>query len=147
MQDVLTEFKDRTGGWVYSLPVDINQRDLSGHSIMYMACCIGNLRMVDLLLEYKVKSTSTTLPPPEDDSGSENSSPRHRSIGLSALISKFQSKEEVLRSNEAWVKPVDLDLYCNHETETALHVAVRQRHHAIASHLLAAGALPNSSNR
>ena len=147
LQNVLTEFKDRTGGWLYSLPVDINQRDLSGQSILYMACCIGNLRMVDLLLEYKVKATSTTMPAPEEDSGSENSSPRHRSIGLSALISKFQSKEEALKSNEAWVKPVDLDLYCNHETETSLHVAVRQRHHAIASRLLAAGALPNLHTR
>ena len=114
---------------------------------MYMACCIGNLRMVDLLLEYKVKAVSTTLPPPEEESESEHSSPRHKSLNLSMLISKFQSKEEVLKSNEAWVKPVDLDLYCNHETETALHVAVRQRQHAIASHLLAAGALPNLHTR
>ena len=140
---MLIEFKDRTGSWVYNLPFDINQRDLSGQSILYMACCIGNLRMVDLLLEYKVKAVSTTLPPPEEESSSANSSPKHKSLNLSMLISKFQSKEEVLKSNEAWVKPVDLDLYCNHETETALHVAVRGRHHAIASHLLAAGALPN----
>ena len=146
-QVVLIEFKDRTGSWVYNLPFDINQRDLSGQSIMYMACCIGNLRMVDLLLEYKVKAVSTTLPPPEEEADSEQSSPRHKSLNLSALMSRFQSKEEVLKSNEAWVKPVDLDLYCNHETETALHVAVRQKHHAIASHLLAAGALPNLHTR
>jgi ankyrin repeat protein len=143
-EDVLVQFKDRTGGWKYNLPFDINQRDLSGQSILYMACCIGNLRMVDLLLEYKVKATSTTLPAPtEEEIESENSTPKHKSIGLSALISKFQTKEEVLRSNEAWVKPVDLDLYCNHDSETALHVAVRNKHHAITSHLLAAGALPN----
>ena len=144
---MLIEFKDRTGSWVYNLPFDINQRDLSGQSILYMACCIGNLRMVDLLLEYKVKAVSTTLPPPEEETSSTNSSPKHKSLNLSMLISKFQSKEEVLKSNEAWVKPVDLDLYCNHETETALHVAVRGRHHAIASHLLAAGALPNLHTR
>ena len=41
------------------------------------------------------------------------------------------------------MKPVDLDLYCNQGVETALHVAVKNRHHAIASHLLAAGAVPN----
>ena len=45
------------------------------------------------------------------------------------------------------MKPVDLDLYFNHETETALHVAVRNRSHAIASHLLAAGALPNLNSQ
>ena len=140
--EVLVEFKDRTGSWLYQLPFDINQRDLSGQSILYLACCIGNLRMVDLLLEYKVKAVSTTLPAPtEEELQEQQSTPKK--VGLSALISKFSSKEEVLRSNEAWVKPVDLDLYCNHESETALHVAVRSRHHAIASHLLAAGALPN----
>ena len=141
-QDVLVEFKDRTGSWVYQLPFDINQRDLSGQSILYLACCIGNLRMVDLLLEYKVKAVSTTLPAPTEEELQEQQSTPKR-VGLSALISKFSSKEEVLKSNEAWVKPVDLDLYCNHESETALHVAVSSRHHAIASHLLAARALPN----
>ena len=144
---VMIQFKDRTGSWVYNLPFDINQRDLSGQSLMYMACCIGNLRMVDLLIEYKVKAVSTTLPAPEEEPDTENSSPRHKSVSLSALKSMFQSREEVLKSNEAWVKPVDLDLFCNHETETALHVAVRQRHHAISSHLLAAGALPNLHTR
>ena len=37
--------------------------------------------------------------------------------GLQALISKFQTKEEALKSNESWVKPVDLDLYCNQEQQ------------------------------
>jgi hypothetical protein len=41
--------------------------------------------------------------------------PAKSSIGLQALISKFQTKEEALKSNECWVKPVDLDLYCNQE--------------------------------
>ena len=140
--EVVMEFKDRTGSWKYFLPFDINQRDLSGQSILYLACCIGNLRMVDLLLEYKVKAVSTVLPQPSEEELAEQQSTPKR-VGLSALISKFSTREEVLRSNEAWVKPVDLDLYCNHESETALHVAVRSRHHAIASHLLAAGALPN----
>ncbi len=26
------------------MPFDVNQRDLSGQSILYLACCIGNLR-------------------------------------------------------------------------------------------------------
>ena len=144
----LISFKDRTGNWKYEMPFDINQQDLSGQSILYLACCIGNLRMVDLLLEYRVKAVSTTMPVPVQ-SESEPTSPekgglqRSRGIGLQALISKFQPKEEVLKSNEIWIKPVDLDVYCNQGVETALHVAVKNRHHAIASHLLAAGAVPN----
>lgn len=141
--DILINFKDRTGCWKYELPFDINQRDLSGQSILYLACCIGNLRMVDLLLEFRVKATSTTLPPPDPEEETQERAPKPRGIGLQALLSKFQSKEEILKSNETWIKPVDLDLYCNQGSETALHVAVRNRHHAIASHILAAGAVPN----
>ena len=77
---VSMQFKDRTGGWKYNMAFDINQRDLSGQSLLYLACCIGNLRMVDLLLEFKVKAVSTTLPAPSsesEESGSENSTPRH----------------------------------------------------------------------
>ena len=144
-EDILIHFKDRTGTWKYELAFDINQRDLSGQSILYLACCIGNLRMVDLLLEFRVRATSTTLPPPDTTEQSQDRQTKPRTIGLQALISKFQSKEEILKSNESWVKPVDLDLYCNQGTETALHVAVKNRHHAIASHILAAGAVPNLS--
>ena len=115
--DILIHFKDRTGGWQYELPFDVNQRDLSGQSILYLACCIGNLRMVDLLLEFRVRATSTTLPPPpppeEGQDEAQERQARPRTIGLQALISKFQSKEEALKSNESWVKPVDLDLFCN----------------------------------
>jgi hypothetical protein len=42
--DILIQFKDRTGNWKYELPFDVNQRDLSGQSVLYLACCIGNLR-------------------------------------------------------------------------------------------------------
>ena len=146
-EENLITFKDRTGNWKYEMPFDINQQDLSGQSILYLACCIGNLRMVDLLLEYRVKAVSTTMPAPvqpeSDPQSPEKGGQRTRVIGLQALISKFQPKEEVLKSNEIWVKPVDLDVYCNQGAETALHVAVKNRHHAIASHLLAAGAVPN----
>jgi hypothetical protein len=41
---MLIQFKDRTGNWKYEMPFDVNQRDLSGQSILYLACCIGNLR-------------------------------------------------------------------------------------------------------
>jgi hypothetical protein len=46
----------------------------------------------------------------QEESGGK---PARSSTGLQALISKFQNKEEALKSNESWVKPVDLDLYCN----------------------------------
>ena len=39
--------------------------------------------------------------------------------------------------------PLDLDLYCNNGTETALHHVVRTREQVIAHRLLAAGCQPN----
>lgn len=45
--------------------------------------------------------------------------------------------------NERMVSPWNIDDYCNNQSETALHTAVRQRHIEIATLLLAAGANPN----
>ena len=41
------------------------------------------------------------------------------------------------------ISPLDLDLYCNNGTETALHHVVRTREQVIAHRLLAAGCQPN----
>jgi ankyrin repeat protein len=38
----------------YSVPFDINQRDVSGQTVLYLACCVGNLKIVESLLNYKV---------------------------------------------------------------------------------------------
>lgn len=43
------------------------------------------------------------------------------------------------------LSPVDVDVYCDHETQTALHAAVKAKNLHIASLLLAAGANPNLS--
>lgn len=47
--------------------------------------------------------------------------------------------------NEHYVSPWNVDNYCNHHSETALHAAVRNKYAEIASLLLAAGANPNLS--
>ena len=41
------------------------------------------------------------------------------------------------------ISPIDLDLYCNNGTETALHHVVKMREHTITHRLLQAGANPN----
>ncbi|KAF2362731.1 Ankyrin repeat [Trinorchestia longiramus] len=66
--------------------------------------------------------------------------------GIQALMSKLNlSRPEAGRgdSKEDSVCPFDIDLYCNSNTETALHVAVKNRHHTVVGLLLAAGANPN----
>lgn len=44
---------------------------------------------------------------------------------------------------EVQISPLCVDLYCNQQRETALHVAVRKRHYALAAALLKAGASAN----
>lgn len=53
------------------------------------------------------------------------------------------SKQEPVITNEMELSPLLLDLYCNNNTETALHVAVKCKHHNIISALLISGANPN----
>lgn len=45
--------------------------------------------------------------------------------------------------NERMVSPWNIDDYCNNQSETALHTAVRQKHIEIATLLLVAGANTN----
>ena len=53
-KDKLRRVRDRSSQLEYSVPFDINQRDVSGQTVLYLACCVGNLKIVESLLNYKV---------------------------------------------------------------------------------------------
>ena len=55
-KDKLRRVRDRNSQLEYSVPFDINQRDVSGQTVLYLACCVGNLKIVESLLNYKVKA-------------------------------------------------------------------------------------------
>ena len=61
------------------------------------------------------------------------------------MISKLRwsTQEDSLGPDEEWISPLDLDLYCNNGTETALQHVVKTREHTITHRLLQAGANPN----
>ena len=40
----------------YELPFDVNLRDVNGQTVLYLACCVGNLKIVELLLKFQVKA-------------------------------------------------------------------------------------------
>lgn len=58
------------------MPFDINERDVTGQNILYVACLLGNLKMVEIILKFRVKATRIncvsiyfiaiyqTIPPP-----------------------------------------------------------------------------------
>ncbi|XP_059045025.1 leucine-rich repeat serine/threonine-protein kinase 1 [Achroia grisella] len=53
-ESILNTYTDATGQWQYSFAFDVNARDSSGQSALYVACSLGNLGVVDALLSYSV---------------------------------------------------------------------------------------------
>lgn len=39
------------------MPFDINERDATGQNILYVASVLGNKKLVDVILKFKVKAT------------------------------------------------------------------------------------------
>lgn len=159
--ELLRTFRDKTGQWSYDLAFDVNQCDVTGQSVLYLACCIGNQKIVDTLLSMRVRArkvtasdgnaSSSSAPPvsqSQDDMSLESLQKKAKVTGIQALISKLrgggsQNDDSLLAEDEKWWNPVDLDLYCNNGQETALHHAVKRREHTIVSRMLRAGANPN----
>lgn len=48
--------RNPTGEWEYQAVFDINHRDVSGQTALYVACLLGNRPIVDILLRYTVKA-------------------------------------------------------------------------------------------
>ncbi|KAB7496364.1 Leucine-rich repeat serine/threonine-protein kinase 1 [Armadillidium nasatum] len=163
--EILRKFKDRSGNWEYEIAFDINSRDVSGQSVLYAACYAGHQKMVDILLKYRVpakrvkrsedvndnsvKEESSPLSESSEDrrnsGSSETLSPsRPRIAGsIHSLMTKLNLVRGEPDNGESLISPLNVDLYCNNNSETALHVAVKNKHHNIVSLLLAAGANPN----
>lgn len=124
---------------------------LSGQTVLYIAAYMGSLKMVELVLKYRVKakalkpmeSTTTTT------SVAESSTAKRRiSDSIQALMSRLNvnlKSDSVTPASSVQQNlcPVDVDIYCDHGTQTALHVAVKNKHFAIASLILTAGGNPN----
>lgn len=39
------------------MPFDINERDATGQTILYVACLLGNKKLLDVILKFKVRAT------------------------------------------------------------------------------------------
>ena len=48
--------RDKTGKLEYEMPFDINKKDVTGQSALYLACYVGNQKLVDILIKYKVQA-------------------------------------------------------------------------------------------
>lgn len=148
---IMKKYTDKTGNYEYELPFDINAKDVSGQTVLYIAAYMGNLKMVELILKYRVKGktlksndqTTTVL------SATESITAKKRiSDSIQALMSRLNVNLKPDSATPAaniqqTLSPVDVDVYCDHGTQTALHAAVKSKHFAIASLILGAGANPN----
>ncbi|XP_031347203.1 leucine-rich repeat serine/threonine-protein kinase 1-like isoform X2 [Photinus pyralis] len=153
---VLRKFRDTTGKWEYYMPFDINERDATGQNILYVACLLGNKKLLDMILKFKVKAAR--IKEEEDDETTPSSevqnlvSPTGRRIsdGIQSIMSKLSlstgssfDRASDSDNNSSMVCPLKIDMYCNNNTETALHAAVKGKHYDIVLALLNFGANPN----
>ncbi|CAL1275195.1 unnamed protein product [Larinioides sclopetarius] len=153
---VLQRFMDKTQQWEYFFPFDVNAKDVTEQTILYVACLVGNQRIVDLLLKFKLpakrikKNDSPDEKKDENQKSDSNISPTKKRLsnGIQNMISKLSLRNNVEKEEERTeteVCPIDLDLYCNNNTETVLHIAVKKKHHSIVQLLLQNSANPNLS--
>lgn len=132
---------------------------------------MGSQKMVELLLKYRVKgklmkgtATSSSSSGASSSSNNKNNNKNTSSVPTTEPIqpsNKRRISESIDRSiqalmtrlnvnlkpepqnNQQTLCPVDVDVYCDHGTQTALHIAVKNKHFNIASLILGAGSNPN----
>ncbi|XP_069680319.1 leucine-rich repeat serine/threonine-protein kinase 1 isoform X2 [Periplaneta americana] len=164
---LMQKFRDPTGEWEYEMPFDLNMKDVTGQNVLYVASFLGNYKMVDLLLKFRVKAsrikTVKEQDHPEDEqekNAQEILSPTRRRIsdGIISIMARLNLSRVGVDSqgaagsgntgkNECHLSPLQLNVYCNNNSETALHAAVRGKHADVAGILLQCGADPNVSCR
>ncbi|XP_043282367.1 leucine-rich repeat serine/threonine-protein kinase 1 isoform X2 [Venturia canescens] len=143
---VCQRYKDQSGDYEYEMPYDVNAQDVTGQSVLYIASVLGNIKIVETLLNHRVKSRKIK---DDESTGNGSSQPmptskRRISSGIQRLMSSlnFRSKSND-RKDDNTISPLNLDLFCNNNTETALHAAVKAGHTEVVAALLQAGANPN----
>lgn len=61
--------RDKTGQFEYEMAFDINMKDVTGQSALYLACYVGNQKLVDLLLKHRVQGHRVKVGPSLSASG------------------------------------------------------------------------------
>ncbi|XP_063987510.1 leucine-rich repeat serine/threonine-protein kinase 1 [Diachasmimorpha longicaudata] len=144
-QHMCLRFKDPSGEFEYDMPFDINTQDVTGQNVLYIASMLGNLKIVETLLGYKVKSVKINEEEPPQTSEQFPIAKRRISTGIQRLMSSlnFRSKSTEQKKDDNSICPLQLDIYCNNSTETALHTAVKAGHTEVVAILLQSGSNPN----
>lgn len=142
-QHTYQRYKDSSGEYEHEMPFDINIQDVTGQNVLYISSMLGHIKIVELLLNYRVKAKKIK----EEDMGVAQPLPmskRKISSGIQRLMSSLNFRSKAFdKKDDNMICPVNLDLYCNNAAETALHAAVKGKHTEVVIALLLAGADPN----
>ncbi|KAK7861679.1 hypothetical protein R5R35_005355 [Gryllus longicercus] len=156
---LMQKYRDPSGDWEYEMPFDLNMKDVTGQSAIYVASLLGNYKMVDLLLKFRVKAIrikSIKEKEAEEASDQANAndivSPTRRRIsdGIQSIMARLNLRSGETQGpvrNECMLSPLQVNVYCNNNSETPLHAAVKGKHYEVVSALLLCGADPNMSCR
>lgn len=81
-------YKNPSEEFEFEMPFDLNQQDATGENVLYICSSLGNLKMVELLLNFKVKARNT-----KDEEANSNvqtvTSKRRISSGIQRLMSSL----------------------------------------------------------
>ena len=65
INDILYGIQDKSGTWEFDSAFDVNQADVTGQSLLYLAVCVCSVKIVELLLNYRVKARKAAPEPKE----------------------------------------------------------------------------------
>ncbi|RVE46090.1 hypothetical protein evm_009254 [Chilo suppressalis] len=149
-QDMLYTYTSANGERQYRAAFDINARDASGQTALFVACSLANMPVVNALLDHTVQHAPAQSERPPSDSpepttaGSDASkalSPqRSISLGIHAIVSKLTggSGNKQDADDSSRLSPVCVDAVVN--GESCVSLAVRANNARLLKRLLKAGA-------
>ncbi len=121
---VMQTHTDPTGEYEWKFPFDPNTQDVTGQTALYVSCLLGNKKLVEILLDWKVKFVKigggddgkmTPVTSPLSPTG------RRISYGIMSIMSRLSLGREVEEhSNDLMRNPLMLNTLCGAARETAL---------------------------
>ncbi|CAG4936611.1 unnamed protein product [Parnassius apollo] len=154
-EHLLQTFTDASGQWRYRFAFDVNARDASGQTALYVACTLGNVAVVDALLAFSLPKERVPRDQPEEAEEASTPLPAsakqvlspHRagiSLGIHAIVSKLTgSSKPNVSEGEARIRAVRTDM--GRGVDSCVAAAVRGAHLRVLKRLLAAGASPDAT--
>ncbi|KAJ0169751.1 hypothetical protein K1T71_014357 [Dendrolimus kikuchii] len=148
-KDMLNTYIDATGQWQYKFGFDVNARDVSGQTALYVACTLGNVAVVDALLTHTVVCEPVIVARQAQEATQQVQqvlSP-HRSgisLGIHAIVSKLtgSASNHDTPEDKRRLHPVRWDVTRNGDSCVAC--ACRAGHAPVLRRLLSAGASANA---